>query len=339
MRSPGSSGGGKTKLLIRLTEGHPSFILGRLLNELPNFPLARLSGLARGAGPLMRRLLGDAVESVDDWMTSLLGEEFTDRLSRVPVHVGDSGIDPFGLDPQWAKYALASCAFLYRYYFRAEVHGAANVPPGRVLLIANHSGQIPIDAALIGAALFMDVEPPRFIRAMVEKWTQTLPFVSLLFSRVGQVVGVPENAQRLLERGEALLVFPEGARGIAKTFDKRYQLTDFGLGFMRLAIETNTPVVPIAVIGGEEQYVSVANLGSMARLLRIPAFPVIPQLLLPGGQLPLPTKYRIYFGEPMHFTGDPDDDDSVIEEKVFLVRATIQSMVNRGIKERKHIFW
>jgi 1-acyl-sn-glycerol-3-phosphate acyltransferase len=187
--------------------------------------------------------------------------------------------------------------------------------------------------------MFMDVDPPRFIRAMVEKWTQTLPFVSLLFSRVGQVVGVPENAERLLERDEPLLVFPEGARGISKTFDKRYQLADFGLGFMRLAIATRTPVVPISVVGGEEQYVSVANLGGVAKMLGMPAFPIIPQLLIPGGQLPLPTRYRIAFGEPMHFEGDPDDDDAVIEEKVWLVRATVQSMVNRGVKARKRVFW
>src|SRR5262249_8285774 len=162
------------------------------------------------------------------------------------------------------------------------VRGIENVPRGRVLLIANHSGQIPIDAALIGASLFMDAEPPRFMRAMVERWAHTLPFVSLLFSRVGQVVGVPENAHRLLEQEEALLVFPEGSRGISKTFDRRYQLVDFGLCFMRLAIETNTPIVPVAVIGGEEQYISVANVESLAKLFKMPAFPVIPQLIVPG---------------------------------------------------------
>ena len=97
--------------------------------------------------------------------------------------------------------------------------------------------------------------------------------------------------------------------------------------------------VAVAVVGGEEQYVSVANLETVARLLRMPAFPVMPQLLIPGGQLPLPTKYRITFGEPMHFGGDPDDDDAIIEEKVWLVRATIQSMVNRGVKARRHVFW
>jgi 1-acyl-sn-glycerol-3-phosphate acyltransferase len=215
--------------------------------------------MARGFAPFARRLASGALDAVDDWMTSLLGEEFNARLERVPLALGEGGVDPFGLDPRWTKWALACAAFLHRNYFRTEVSGVDLVPKGRVLLVANHSGQLPIDGALIGAAMFMDVEPPRFCRAMVEKWAQTLPFVSLLFSRVGQVVGVPENAKRLLEQDEALLVFPEGARGISKTFDKRYQLTDFGLGFMRLAMETGTPIVPIAVIRGEEQYISVAN--------------------------------------------------------------------------------
>jgi 1-acyl-sn-glycerol-3-phosphate acyltransferase len=301
--------------------------------------LARLGGRLKSIAPFARRLLGDAVSGVDDWMTDKLGEEFGARLGRVPLNLTSSGVDPFGLDPQWTKYALASVAFLHRHYFRTEVVGAANVPKGRVLVIANHSGQVPIDGALIGASLFMDVEPPRFTRAMVEKWTQTLPFVSLLFARVGQVVGVPENAKLLLENEQALLVFPEGARGISKSFDKRYQLTDFGLGFMRLAIETNTPIVPVSVIGGEEQYISVGNFDSLAKMLRMPSFPILPQLLLPFGALPLPTRYRITFGEPMRFGGDPDDDDAVIEEKVFVVKATIQSMLDRGLKARKSVFF
>jgi 1-acyl-sn-glycerol-3-phosphate acyltransferase len=284
-------------------------------------------------------LLGSADEAVDDTLERLLGESYENRLSRVPLTLGPAGVDPFGLDPQWTKYGLLTIAGLHRRYFRTEVHGIENVPPGRVLLVANHSGQLPIDGALLAAAMFMDAEPPRIIRAMVEKWAVGLPFVSLIFTRVGQVVGVPENAKRLLAQGEALLVFPEGARGIAKTFDRRYKLAEFGLGFMRMAIETDTPVVPVAVIGGEEQYVSVANVESLAKLLRVPAFPIIPQLLLPGGQLPLPTKYRVWFGEPMRFAGDPDDDDSIMDEKVWLVKQTIQSMLNRGLKDRKHIFW
>ncbi len=301
--------------------------------------LARLGGKLFGVAPLARKLVSDAVSAVDDFMSARLGEEFNERLARVPKNLTSSGVDAFGMDPEWTKYAIASAALLHRHYFRTDVRGAENVPTGRALLIANHSGQIPIDGALIGASLFMDVEPPRFMRAMVEKWSQTLPFVSVFFSRVGQVVGVPENAKRLLERDEVLLVFPEGARGISKTYDQRYKLTDFGLGFMRLAIETDTPIVPVSVIGGEEQYVNVKNFDTLARLLHMPSFPLIPQLLIPGGALPLPTKYRITFGEPMCFDGDHDDDDSVIDEKVQLVRQTIQSMVNNGLRERKSVFF
>lgn len=301
--------------------------------------LARIGGRLRSIAPLARSLLGSATSRVDDWMTSKLGEEFNERLSRVPLNLTATGVDPFGMDPQWTKYALASVALLHRHYFRTEVTGAEHVSSSRVLLVANHSGQIPIDGALIGASLFMDVEPPRFMRAMVEKWTQTLPFVSLLFSRVGQVVGVPENAKHLLTNDEALLVFPEGARGISKPFSKRYQLAEFGLGFMRLAIETRTPIVPVAVVGGEEQYISLGNFESLAKVLRAPNVPILPQLLLPFGALPLPTRYHIAFGEPMRFGGDPDDDDAVIEEKVFVVKATIQSMLNRGLKARKSIFF
>jgi 1-acyl-sn-glycerol-3-phosphate acyltransferase len=288
---------------------------------------------------LFDRVRAMADQALEAALESLLGEPYERRLARVPLALGPTGVDGFGLDPQWARFIFATVASLYRHYFRVEVHGIERVPEGRVLLVANHSGQFPIDGAMIAGAMFLEAEPPRLVRAMVEKWAGGLPFVSLIFTRIGQVVGVPENATRLLDGGEALLVFPEGARGVTKTFDRRYQLTDFGLGFMRLAIETGTPIVPIAVVGGEEQYISVGKAERLAKLLRMPAFPIIPQLFVPGGQLPLPTKYRLWFGEPMRFSGDPDDDDAAIEEKVWLVRQTIQSMVNHALKERRHIFW
>jgi 1-acyl-sn-glycerol-3-phosphate acyltransferase len=306
----------------------------------PSKALARISHFATHDALPIARLGAEAMRSAfDDFTLRVLGRDLEDRLRRVPMPTGTASVDPFGLDPSWAKYAVGVAAFFHRFYFRTDVFGIDQVPQGRVLLIGNHSGQLPIDALLIGASVFLDAEPPRIIRSMVEKWTQTLPFVATTFSRLGQVVGVPENARRLLEFGEMLLVFPEGARGISKSFSERYRLTDFGLGFMRLALETETPIVPVAVIGGEEQYISLGNLGGVAKAFGMPNFPLIPQFLVPGGQMPLPTKYRIYFGEPMVFEGDPDDDDAVIEEKVNKVKATIQSMLNRGLKERKSIFW
>ncbi len=303
--------------------------------------LAKLNHFAtRQALPFARFAADKMRGSMDDLTIRMLGRDFEDRLHRVSIPLGGTdGVDPFGLDPEWAKYAIAVTAFFHRFYFRTQVHGIERVPEGRVLLVANHSGQFPIDGVIIATSMFLDAEPPRIVRSMVEKWTQTLPFVSTFFSRVGQVVGVPENARRLLELGEALVVFPEGARGISKSFSERYKLSDFGLGFMRLALETSTPIVPVAVIGAEEQYISFGNLDTFAKAFGVPSFPLIPQLLLPGGQLPLPTRYRLHFGEPMFFEGDHDDDDAMIEEKVARVRGTIQSMLNRGLKERKSIFW
>jgi 1-acyl-sn-glycerol-3-phosphate acyltransferase len=302
--------------------------------------LARLTRFAtQDALPLARAGADTVRDAFDDVTIRLLGRDFEDRLRRVPMPMAAGGIDPFGLDPSWAKYAVGVAAFFHRFYFRSSVYGIERMPQGRVLLVSNHSGQFPLDGLLIGAAMFLDAEPPRLIRSMVEKWTQTLPFVGTAFSRMGQVLGVPENARRLLELGEAITVFPEGARGISKPFSQRYKLTEFGLGFMRLALETDTPIVPVGVIGAEEQYISFGNMDRVARTLGMPSFPVIPQWLVPGGQMPLPTKYRIYFGEPMTFEGDPDDDDAVIEEKVGKVKGTIQSMLNRGLKERKSIFW
>ncbi len=268
----------------------------------------------------------------------ILGEDLDAKIARIQMHPNEVGHDPFGFDPEASRYALAAAAILHRRYFRTLVHDIERVPgEGRVLLVANHSGQVPIDGMMIATSLMLDLDPPRFPRSMVERWTAELPFFSVLFPRLGQVVGSPENARRLLRQGESLLVFPEGSRGISKTFDQRYRLVDFGLGFMRLALETRTPIVPVAVVGAEEQYISVADLDGLARVLGMPAFPIIPQLLL-GLVAPLPVRYRIYFGEPLSFEGDHDDDDSVIEEKVWTVKAAIQSLIGRGLQEREGIF-
>ncbi|HET9960262.1 MAG TPA: lysophospholipid acyltransferase family protein [Polyangiaceae bacterium] len=300
--------------------------------------LVRASDLAAQGGAFFSRLLQGAKRVADEVSERVLGADFDRRVALLSERY-ESAQDPFGFDPEIARKAAATCAFFHRLYFRTEVFGIENVPQGRALLIANHSGQIPIDAAIIGSAMFLDAEPPRVTRSMVDKWTATLPFVSMFFSRVGQVVGLPENARRLLAMEELLLAFPEGTRGVAKPFSKRYELEAFGRGFMRLALETNTPIVPVAVIGAEEQYISFGNLTWAAKALRLPVFPLVPQVLLPGGQLPLPTKYRIYFGEPMRFYGDPDDDEQVIADKVWLVRQTIAHMLTQGLKARRGVFF
>lgn len=273
---------------------------------------------------------------VQTWVDNRLDPVFRAKLKALPTRQNEYGYDPFGFHRDEAKLAALVTQFLYRYYFRVEVQGIENVPAGRVLLISNHSGQLPFDAVGIGGAMLFERETPRVVRAMVERYVQTVPFASYLFARWGQITGTPENCRRLLEDEEAILVFPEGAKGISKPFTQRYQLQEFGLGFMRLALETGTPIVPIAVIGAEEQAPAL-NVKPLARLLSAPAFPLVP--LPPFLPVPYPTKYRIYFGEPLSFEGDPDDEDDVLAEKVKHVRNEIQSMIRVGLKERKHIFW
>ncbi len=271
------------------------------------------------------------------WVDAQFSPEFLEKFRALPTHQNEYGYDSFGFHREEAKIAALLAQFFHRDYFRVESHGVAEVPAGRVLLIANHSGQLPYDGIAIAGAMLFDHDPPRVVRAMVEKLIPSIPFLSYLLARWGQITGTPENCIRLLHDGEAILVFPEGSRGISKPFTRRYQMTDFGLGFMRLALETKTPIVPVAVIGAEEQ-LPAFNMKPLARLLDLPAFPVLPiPPFLP--LFPFPTKYRIYFGEPLQFEGDSDDEDEEIAEKVKVVRNRIQSMIQVGLEERKHIFW
>ncbi len=264
----------------------------------------------------------------------MAGEELDQRLEKLRLP-NEYGVDPWGYSPDYAKAALGPFLWLYQHYFRVDTFGLKKVPAGRVLLVANHSGQLPIDGAMIAVAMLTEASPPRAIRSMVEKWVPSLPYVSTFFARVGQVVGTPENCRALLEKEEAILVFPEGIKGISKLYSERYQLQDFGLGFMRLALETDTPIVPVAVIGGEEQAPAVVNLKSVAKILGLPVLPLTPY----GAPLPMPVKYRIYFGEPLTFRGRADDDDSELETKVNVVRAAISNMIEHGLKQRKAVFW
>ncbi len=281
-------------------------------------------------------VLGDSMKkALRDWTLQSFGDDVEDKLAALSRTQNEYGVDPFGFNLDYALWAVAPFLWLYKHYHRVEVFGIEKVPKGRVLLIPNHSGQLPMDAAMVGAAMLVDANPPRAVRSMTERWAASLPFVSTFFSRVGQIVGTPENCRRLLEKDEAILVFPEGVKGISKLWHQRYQLQEFGLGFMRLALETNTPIVPVAVIGAEEQAPALFHVKPIAKLLGFPGFPITMQ----GLPLPLPTKYRIYFGDPIFFTGRADDDDAELEKKVKVVKSAIATMLEAGRQERKHVFW
>ena len=285
------------------------------------------------------RLVGEGLlEQVRDRILSLADPGILKQIDALPrQNLNEFGVDPFGYDPEAVKLVAPLMMFLKERWFRCEVHGIENVPPaGRFLLIGNHSGQLPFDAAMVGTTVLADAPKPRLVRSMVERWSAELPFMSSLFVRTGQVVGDPVTCTRLLEAEEAVMVFPEGQRGINKMFSQRYQLSSFGHGFMRLAMETRSPIVPVAVIGAEEQAPAVADIKPLARLLGMPAMPLIFPQLMP---LPLPVKYRIWFGEPMEFDGDADEDDDVVAGHVKKVKHTIQRMIATGLDKRRSVFF
>lgn len=290
------------------------------------------AGRTEGLASVLERLAPDAVVR--------LAAEIDRRLGEIPNRLNRYGYDPWGFHPKTAQRFYLLQGLLYRYWFRVENFGIDRLPAGRCLVIANHAGQIPLDAAMICTAALLEAQPPRILRGMAEYWVPSLPFLSVLMHRIGAVVGTPENCRDLLENEEAVLAFPEGVRGISKPFRERYRLRQFGHGFLRLALQTRAPVVPVAVVGSEEHTIALANLEGLARRLGIPAFPITLTWpwLGPLGLVPLPVKYRIYWGEPLQFEGDPSDPDEEIAREVERVRGTIQRMLDRALARRRSWF-
>ncbi len=267
--------------------------------------------------------------------------ELLDALKKAPAQLNEYGYDPYGFNPEAAARNMVVAALIYRYYFRCQPFDIDRVPSGRVLLIGNHAGQMAYDGMMLTVAMLLDAPQPRLCRPMGEYFIARLPYASVAAARGGTMSGTPENCVAMLENDACVMAFPEGARGINKPFSKRYQLQKFGLGFMRLALETRTPIVPVAFVGSEEQQPGFANFQDVADRLGLPSLPITATfpLLGPLGLLvALPTKYRIYFGQPLYFEGHPSDEDSVMQERVDVVRASIEQMFERGLAEREGIF-
>lgn len=284
--------------------------------------------------------LGDLVGAAVPLSVRELEAEISDRMHKIPTALNEYGFDRFGLSPKEARTSLLPSALLYRHYFRVSTEGIGNVPPGRVLLISNHAGQLPFDAAMLSTAMLLEAEPPRIARGMGEYWIPQLPFVSTSAHRMGSMVGTPENCTALLEDGECVVVFPEGVRGMNKTFDQAYKLQRFGTGFVRLALATKTPIVPVGIVGSEEQQPGIANIESLGRLFGMPALPITFGFpwLGPLGLLPMPVKYWIGFGEPILFDGSGDEEDAEVARLVDEVRVGIESQLEYGRSQREGIF-
>lgn len=275
--------------------------------------------------------------AIEKYFKKFVDEDTKKRIDLIAQQeLSEFGVDQFGFDAKTLMALAPFMVWLYRHYFRCETFGAQNIPEGRMMVIANHSGQLPFDGAMIITAFILEPKKPQFLRGMVERWTSEIPFISTLLARAGQVVGSPSVCQKLLEKNEGVIVFPEGVSGIAKLFSERYKLETFGSGFMRIALAARAPIVPVALIGAEEQAPAIANFAPLAKKLGLPALPFIFPQIIP---IPLPVKYRIYIGEPLRFIGDGTEEDGDIQVMVKQTKDKIQTMIDEGLLERKNIFF
>lgn len=258
-------------------------------------------------------------------------EPVSDLVERLELPFDALGIDPYGISKKHLKLGFGALALLYRHYFRVQAFGVEHVPPrGRAMLVGNHSGGVAIDGAMVIASMLLEMNPPRLAQGMAEKFINRLPIASLWTARTGQFTGLPELAARLLEDDRLLMVFPEGARGTAKLYRERYDLVQFGTGFMRLALQTKTPIVPFGFIGGGDAIPTIMNLYKIGRLVGVPYIPVTPY----GVSLPLPVPLAVHYGEPMHFEGTGNEDDAVVAGHVEKVKARIAALIAEGRARR-----
>jgi 1-acyl-sn-glycerol-3-phosphate acyltransferase len=286
--------------------------------------------------------LPDAIERAAGGLprsARLVSEQVASRLR------GESAEDEWGFDEDFVEIVYALFEFMYERWWRVQATGVSNVPGhGRAMLVANHAGVLPWDATMMSVAILKEHPIPRYPRFMVLDWAFRLPYASAFIRRVGGVVASPFNALRLLEQDHLVMVFPEGSKGAGKPFSERYRLQRFGRGgFVEVALRASAPIVPVAVVGSEEIYPKIGDSRLLARLIGSPYFPITPTFpaLGPLGTIPLPSKWRIEFCEPIDLSGygpEAADDRSLVFELSERVRDTIQEKLYENLVKRGSAF-
>ncbi|UQI42958.1 acyltransferase family protein [Streptomyces sp. HU2014] len=260
---------------------------------------------------------------------------------------GEYEVDDFGYDQELTDQVVMSALRpLYEKYFRVEVKGVENIPDkGAALIVANHSGTLPVDGLMLQVAVHDHHPAARHIRMLAADLVFVLPVVNEIARKLGHTLACAEDAQELLERGEVVGVMPEGFKGIGKPFSERYKLQRFGRGgFVQTALRAGAPIVPCSIVGAEEIFPMVGNSRTLARLLGIPYFPLTPTFpwLGPLGVVPLPTKWTIQFGEPIPTDGYPPeaaDDPMLMFNLTDQVRETIQHTLYKLLVQRRSVFF
>lgn len=260
---------------------------------------------------------------------------------------GDYDVDDFGYDEELTDQVLMSLLRpVYEKYFRVEVKGVENIPAeGGALIVANHSGTLPLDGLMMQVAVHDHHPADRHLRLLAADLVFVLPVVNELARKLGHTLACAEDAERLLAQGELVGVMPEGFKGIGKPFSERYKLQRFGRGgFVSTALRQGAPIIPCSIVGAEEIYPMIGNAKTLARLLGFPYFPLTPTFpwLGPLGAIPLPTKWTIQFGEPIPTDGYPPEaaeDPMLMFNLTDQVREQIQHTLYKLLVQRRSVFF
>jgi len=288
--------------------------------------------------------------SSEDILTSarelLTSDYYRSRWGRHALRTHVGGVDDFGLDPAFETRVAKVLEFLFRFYFRASVSGIENVPStGRGLIVANHSGALPFDGLMLRQAIRLRHQAKRELRWLSEDYTFYLPFIGVGMNRLGAVRACQENAQRLLAHDHLVAAFPEGTEGTKKLYSERYRLQRFGRGgFVRLAILSGSPMIPCAIIGGEETNPILYRFDNLSKLVGLEYLPITPTFpwLGPLGLVPAPTKWRIHFGAPIsvaEYGPESAADHVLVSELAERVQTTIQRLIDEGLRARRGVFF
>ena len=258
---------------------------------------------------------------------------------------GQYKVDEFGFDRQLTEALVHPLLrVFYQRYFRVEVSGVENLPPdGSALLVANHSGTVPMDALMLTMAVHDETANRRHLRLLGADLLFRVPVLSELARKAGSTLACNPDAERLMRAGEYVGVFPEGFKGVGKLYRDRYKLQRFGRGgFVAAALKTSTPIVPVSIVGAEEIYPIVADVKPLARVTGLPYVPVTPLFpwFGPLGMLPLPSKWMIEFGSPISTEryDDDADDPIVVFNLADQVRETIQQTLHTLLERRPDPF-
>jgi 1-acyl-sn-glycerol-3-phosphate acyltransferase len=261
-----------------------------------------------------------------------IDKQVREAVDRLEIPFNAMGIDPYGISKSDLRLWCTAVGAFYRWYFSVKTRGIEHVPRrGRAMLVGNHSGGIAIDAAMVVMSCLFEMNPPRLAQGMADKFINRVPFFGEWASRTGHLTGLPEHAERLLEADRLLLVFPEGARGTAKLYRERNSLVDFGSGFVRLALKTRSPIVPVAVLGGGEAFPTIANSYKLGSAFGVPYVPIVAY----GLPVPIPAKIEIEYAAPLYFEGTGNEEDEVVHGYVDKVKEVIAGMIDAGARRRR----